>query len=391
MPANHPPIAGQAAPAAPGGFTSADELIQELDRTDAVRGRDKPFEVAISLSRLYYGNGRFADAVVFLGQALEKSEPLRKLYLDARAKAPGKLPDPAAECAAEAPLDKKVELAQARMKARDAAGGAACALAALGPALDAERMLGQARFLTGDTAGALTAFERVLQLVPNDGEALYSHANVLFEAKPDDVKSLQKAKAEWEQFLKLEPSSPRVAWTRRMIARSEQAIAAGGVTALDGKQAAEARTTVAAVPPAPAAGGMLPALSQETMEALQNTQVTPEMTERFGKLIEDGEVHLAGGRFQEALDNYKQVMPFQPENPRLRAGMAWALVGLKRQPMADRVWDVAVSSNPESVDALGKALQARGDAAGARSVWTKLAATNPAYAQQAGLKARLEK
>ncbi|MGA9523912.1 MAG: tetratricopeptide repeat protein, partial [Myxococcaceae bacterium] len=311
----------------------------------------------------------------------------------------------AAECAGEEPLEKKRELVNARMKARDPAGAAACALAALKPAIDAERMLGHARFLTGDTDGALTTLERVLQLAPDDGEALYAHATVLFEAKPDDVKALAQAKAEWEQFLKSEPTSPRVAWTRRMIARADQAIAAGGVSALDKKQVAGAQAKVASAPPsmappfaapmqaAPMQAGSAspPPLTREAMEAFQNTQITPEMLERFAKLIDEGEVHLASGRFQEALENYKQVMPYQPDNARLRAGMAWALVALKRQPMADRVWQVAVTSNPEAVDALGQTLKARGDAAGARSVWTKLAETAPSYAQKAGLKARLEK
>lgn len=393
MPANHPPISDQApsSPSAPGGLTSNDALIEQLDRTEGVRGRDKPFEVALSLSRLYYGNGRFPDAVVFLGEALQKAEPLRNLYLQARAKAPGALPQAAAECAAEEPLEKKLERSRERVKARDNAGAAACALAALQPAIEAERLLGHARFLTGDAEGALTALERVLQVAPDDSEALYAHATVLFEARPDDVKALAKAKAEWEQFLKAEPSSPRVAWTRRMVSRAEQAIAVGGVSALDKKLVAEAPSTVAGAPPMQPGNASPPPLTQETMKALQDTQVTPEMIARFATLIEEGEVYLAGGRFQQALDNYKQVMPFQPENARLRAGMAWALVGLKRQPMADRIWEVAVTSNPEAVDALGQALKARGDAAGARSVWTKLAETAPSYAQKTGLKARLEK
>ena len=52
---------------------------------------------------------------------------------------------------------------------------------------------------------------------------------------------------------------------------------------------------------------------------------------------------------------------------------------------------IAPDGKEAAVDVLGKALQARGDAAGARSVWTKLAQSDPAYAQKVGLKARLEK
>jgi hypothetical protein len=69
--------------------------------------------------------------------------------------------------------------------------------------------------------------------------------------------------------------------------------------------------------------------------------------------------------------------------------MAWALVGLGK-PMADRVWSVAVGSDPSAVDKLGEALKGKGDAAGAKALWKKLAASDPAYAKKANLAARAE-
>ena len=69
--------------------------------------------------------------------------------------------------------------------------------------------------------------------------------------------------------------------------------------------------------------------------------------------------------------------------------MAWALVGLQRQPMADQVWSVAVGADPGAVEKLGDALAGKGDKSGAKALWKKLAETAPAYAQGSGLAAKL--
>jgi hypothetical protein len=68
LPPGHPPTTGSAR-AAPG----ADELLEQLDKTPGLRERDKTFEVAASLARLYYSNGRPRDALHFLDQARAKS------------------------------------------------------------------------------------------------------------------------------------------------------------------------------------------------------------------------------------------------------------------------------------------------------------------------------
>jgi hypothetical protein len=125
------------------------------------------------------------------------------------------------------------------------------------------------------------------------------------------------------------------------------------------------------------------------MEAFQKAEVTPEMQANFAKLIDSGEAKLVANKYQDALDDFRQVMPYQPNNPRLRAGLAWALVGLQRQPMADNVWRVAVTSDPASVDALGDRLSKAGNRDGARALWTKLQATAPDYASQSGVQKKL--
>jgi hypothetical protein len=69
--------------------------------------------------------------------------------------------------------------------------------------------------------------------------------------------------------------------------------------------------------------------------------------------------------------------------------MAWALVGLNRQPMADRVWSVAVDADPNAVETLGDTLAQKGNAKDAHALWAKLAATSPAYADKVNLQKKL--
>jgi tetratricopeptide (TPR) repeat protein len=394
-----------------------------MDQTPGLAASDKPFQVAYSMGRLYYAKGRFKEATAFLRQAVEKGEPLRKLYLEQRARA-GKrgLPSPeksACGVAADAALEEQEKAITARAK-KDGLAAASCARLALGPVLDAEQMLAAALFITGDSAGARASLERILQVAPDDADALSAHGNILFETAGDDLRELKKARAEWERALAVRPGASTAERTRRLIARADAAIAAGGFSKLAAKERASVNVAAAGSPApvapfaagagsapggsgatataatgsgstVPAGAAAPPALSRETMEAFRNTKVTPEMEATFAKLIADAEDYLARGSYQQAMDNYRQVMPYQPENGRLRAGMAWALIGLNRQPMAENVWRVAVGSDPTAVEKLGETLQAKGDSRGAKALWGKLASSDPSYAERSGLKARLTK
>jgi len=221
------------------------------------------------------------------------------------------------------------------------------------------------------------------------------------------------AKKELLTSAELSAGTSQAASAKALAERIDKVIAAGGATKFAGQQQkvrAEARPAVAAAAPmasppmaqVPMAGGSPmqppptasgpntpPQLSKETMEAFQKTEITPEMQANFARLIEDGEAKLVANKYQDALDNYRQVMPYQPNNPRLRAGMAWALVGLQRQPMADNVWKVAVTSDPAAVDALGDRLSRAGNKESARALWTKLQATAPDYAASSGVQKKL--
>ena len=422
LPAGHPPVAGSGRSSSDAGAApeSVDQLIREMDQSPGLAARDKPFQVAYSMGRLYYAKGRFKEATAFLRQAVEKGEPLRKLYLEQRARA-GKRGPPSPEksacgASADAALEEQEKAIAARAK-KDGLAAASCARLALGLVLDAEQMLAAALFITGDSAGARASLERILQVAPDDADALSAHANILFETAADDLRELKKARAEWERALAVRPGASTAERTRRLIARADAAIAAGGFSRLAAKERASARVAAPASPspvaagagsapggsgatatsttasgsPVPAGAAAPPALSRETMEAFRNTKVTPEMEATFAKLIADAEDYLARGSYQQAMDNYRQVMPYQPENGRLRAGMAWALIGLNRQPMAENVWRVAVGSDPTAVEKLGETLQAKGDSRGAKALWGKLASSDPTYAERTGLKARLAK
>lgn len=136
--------------------------------------------------------------------------------------------------------------------------------------------------------------------------------------------------------------------------------------------------------------GTPPPLTEEQMKAFEQMQQSPEFQAQAQQNIEAAEKDLAGGRFQEALDKYKAVMPVLPQSGRAQAGMAYALIGLNRQPMADRVWGVAVKSNPDAVEALGDELQKLGDAKGAKTVWSRLSESAPGYGGSDGLKKKLQ-
>jgi tetratricopeptide (TPR) repeat protein len=387
-----------------------------MDGTPDLKTRPKPYEVAAAIGKLYYGRARWADARDFFVQAEKTAEPVRSLFLQQRKLVRGDLPDPAASgcrLSSDMAVDKVAEKARSLAAQKQPGPAAACALEALGPVLDSTVLLGNTLALTGDPKGALAAYERVLQVQPRTAGALYGHGAVTFDVKGDDLNALKAARKDLQASAELSSGTSQATSAKALAERIDKVIAAGGATKFAGQQQkvrAEARPAVAAAAPmasppmaqVPMAGGSPmqppptasgpntpPQLSKETMEAFQKTEVTPEMRANFARLIEDGESKLVANKYQDALDNYRQVMPYQPNNPRLRAGMAWALVGLQRQPMADNVWRVAVSSDPAAVDALGDRLSKAGNKDSARAIWTKLQATAPDYAASSGVQKKL--
>ena len=430
LPPGHPPIGAPAAPGnapapgagaslppghpaiAPGASApSTDELLRRLDATPDLKSRPKPYEVSAALGKLYYSRGRWSDAADAFRQSWETAAPVRALALAERGKAKSPLPTPeAAGCRLSA--DAAVSALAAKAKEAAAKGehgvAAVCALEALGPALEAGGLLGHSLALTGDGKAALAAYGRVLELQPRQPEALYGHASVTFDVRGDDLAALRGARKELETFLAVAPSAPQATTARALMGRLDAVIAAGGATrfaAARERARAQGRVAIAEAPAAPPPGlaapppaapppiaagpAAPPMLSKETVEAIQSTPRTPEFEANLSRLLEDGEAKLATDQYAEALADYRQVMPYRPDDGRLRAGMAWSLVGLKRQPMADNIWRVAVTSDPAAVDALGDRLAAKGNQAGAKALWNKLLATAPDYPARAKVQDKL--
>jgi tetratricopeptide (TPR) repeat protein len=425
MPEGHPPMNDGAAaqPAAPGEMPSghppmtgkgklppsADELLKQLDSTEGLRTKEKTFEIASSLGKLYFTNGRWPDAIVYLAQAEEKVAATRALFLEQRKKL-GKKPVLSAEEAgcgftpATAAEDMR-KVAEERAKKGDTAGAAACARAALVPVLEVEVLRGQAMYLTGDKAGALAVFERVLDVSPSDAEALFGRSALLYETKGEDVKALQAAHDGFEAYIAAHPDAARVDLAQQLSKFADESAKAGGRTKWLKMRADERRIRLSQpTPSAPMAGGPWqggpaagnpggagpdapPQLTQEMVDAVQNTERTPELEAGLAKLVEEGEEHLAKGRYDDALGVYRRVVPFQPDNGRAKAGMAWALVG-KGSPMADRIWGVAVGSDAAAVEKLGDTLMAKGDSKGAKALWAKLLLSAPDYPNKAALQAK---
>ncbi len=219
-------------------------------------------------------------------------------------------------------------------------------------------MLGNALFLGGDAAGALAAYAWVLEVDPLQPLALYGRAGVHFDSRPDDVAALRTVKRTSPSFWPPGPTFPQAPQGRLLLARTEELLRAGGLRKFEAVRAKAASS--AEVAPAPGASNEAPPrLSAETVEAIGNTERTPELHAGLAALVEQGEEALSKGQYQAALDAYRRVVPFEPDNGRAKAGMAWALVGLGRQPMADRVWSVAVEADPRAVDTLGDLLAQR--------------------------------
>ncbi|MFB1480004.1 tetratricopeptide repeat protein [Corallococcus sp. RDP092CA] len=388
LPSGHPAVDTNKLP------PSAEELMKQLDSSEGLREREKTFEIASSLGKLYYTNGRNAEAAAYLGQAQAKADGVRSLFLASRKKL-GKTAIPTAEAAhcgftPGQALDAMEAVARARAKSGDTAGAAACAVEALVPALDVDVLLGNALYLGGDSAQALKAYERVLEVEPRHPEALYARSALLFETKGEDLQALKTARDGFDALVVAHPTSDRAPMARELSGRIEEIAKAGGrkkwlaSRAEDRKVRLSQSTAQAAALPPDAPRPLTP----EMVDAVKNTERTPELEAGLARLVEEGEEHLAHGRYQEALSSYTRVVPFQPENGRAKAGMAWALVGLGR-PMGARVWSVALQSDAAAVEKLGDTLLAKGDAKGARAVWEKLAQDVPNYPNKAALQAKL--
>ena len=257
LPPGHPAFGSDAPPAAPGGLPqghppstgrappSADELMQQLEGMQGLRERDKTFEIASSLGKLYYANGRPADAIAYLTQAEDKARPARELYA-AQKKKLGAAAVPSAEAAgcgfsAQTPVEDMSRVAAERAKKGDTAGAAACARAALEPVVDVEVMHANALMLTHDAPGALRRYEAVLELAPSNADALFGRSALLYETRGEDLKALRSAREGFEAFVAAHPDSPRKDLANKLARMAGEAEKAGGLTKWQATRAEDRR------------------------------------------------------------------------------------------------------------------------------------------------------
>lgn len=393
LPPDHPPLGGTAerpaADALPTGHPPVPHemdpqvLLRQIDAQGSViRDRPKTFEIAVALGNLYYENARYAEAVEYFGQALAKAEDAFRAADELRA-AKGRVDG--ATCPTPSPdsLERRLERVREARAAKRLDEALACAHAARRPAVEVLARRGTALFLLGRAAEAVEEHEKALSSEPDFGESLYVLGAILFDAYADEVAKLRRAQAAWRRFLKAAPGDRRAASVRRRLEQVDEAVRLGGIArARPLPPELQPRTEV----PAPAAA--VAPISPEMAEAIAGTPRTPELALGLANNVEEGEAHLCASRYPEALQAFRNVLPFEPNNPRARAGMAAALIGLGR-PTADRVFMAAVELDPGSVDALAEKLRAQGNPKDARGLWERLIARAPAYAAKANLAAKL--
>ncbi|MBM4377906.1 MAG: hypothetical protein FJ086_01155 [Deltaproteobacteria bacterium] len=353
-----PPPAGEPPP-------TPEALLKQVEEL-GLAGKDKPFEVSAAIGKLYWNQGRRDEALTYFAEAVKASEPVRARYVALRKKAFASKTPPAPKCGESPPTLKE---ALARADAWKLPEALACLRASLEPVLEVQALAGHVHHLAGRPEGALAAYGAVLDVADAYEEALFGEGVLLLETKGDDPASLEQARSDFERYVQRHPASARVDRARALGARAQAAKNAGGLSKL-----AEARVAAAAPPPAPPSpAGAPPPLSAEQVAAFQQAAQRPEVQADVAKKVDEAEGHLAAGRFDPALELYKAVMPYSAQDGRVQAGMAWALLGLNRQPMADRVFGVAVATSRASVQQLADALRGKGDAAGAAKLEAKLA------------------
>jgi tetratricopeptide (TPR) repeat protein len=356
-------VAPAAAPVPGDPPPTPEALLQQVESL-GLAGKDKPFEVSAAIGKLYWNQGKRDDALVYFNEALATAEPARAKYLGLRKKAFASKTPPAPKCG-ESPPTLKDALSRADgWKLPDAL---ACLRAALEPVLEAQVLAGHVHHLEGRPAQALAAYAAVLDVADGYEEALFGEGVLLLEAKGDDPAALEQARVDFERYAQRHPASARVDRARALGARAQAAKNAGGLSKLVASRVA------ASAPPPAAPAGSPPPLSAEQVKAFQQVERTPELVADLARKVDEAEGHLAAGRFDEALGLYKAVMPYSAQDGRVQAGMAWALLGLGKQPMADRVFGVAVATSRASVTQLASTLRGKGDAAGAAKLEAKLA------------------
>ena len=391
MPEGHPPAGAmpRGHPQVEGTDTSA--LLKQVEAMkEQLKGRPKSFEICAALGNLYYDNARYPEAVEHYQEALDKAQDALALADTLPAARKGdKTPElEAIGCDRKAAKDLEAEVAKikALVSARNPAGARACSAEALRPVITVLSRRANSFFLVGKPDQALAEHEKALAREPQSLESLFFVGAIEYDAHGDDVARLKHAQEVWRRFLAAAAKDhPRYEVVEKMLPELDKAIAAGGVSKLPRPAMAE-NPHQQPDPHAGMQGGQLPPVSPRMMEAVENTPRGPELDANLAKAVEDAEDALAKNDGVAAAALYRGVVPFQPGNSRAVAGMAASQI-LKGTGMADRVFAQA-ARDPKAIDELADRMKAKGNAALAKTLWTKLAQASPGYAEQ--LKKKLE-
>lgn len=392
-------------PGAPQEPTAKELLAKVEAMKEQLKDKPKTIEITVALGSLYYDNGRYLDAIDYYRQAAAQGAGLVKSYREIQAADPGvKAAElKAAGCDRDTLRDSDPMMARAQelQKQGKKAEALACATEAVRPVVMAHQRRGNAFYLVGNPAEAVKEHERALELDPDNAESLFFRGAIIFDSQGDDVAQLELAQQSWKHFLAVAPDSPRAKAVKTMMPQLEKAIALGGVSKLPKPAGPEVADDGPMGGPPPMASGPAP-LDPGAAQAIESTEITPELVQGFAKILDQATGQLAKGDVDGARTNIVRVFPFVmadlqkgPQGkipPEVRA-RAQALMGVymstKGAPMAQSLLGMACGADPKAVDALGDALEAQGDAEHAKLLWTALTQQAPDYAQGAKVASKL--
>ncbi|MFN7131380.1 MAG: hypothetical protein ACK4N5_04815, partial [Myxococcales bacterium] len=191
MPAGHPPVDR--------GVESG-ELLQQVEQLKAqLKDKPKTFEIAAALGNLYYENGRYGDASVHYGEALQKAADVFRVR-EALAKKPvAAAPLVDAGCAGITEVERLAAKAAEHLKAGNLARAQACIEPASRPLVPVLARRANGYFLIGRVDDALGEHARALAIDPDALESLFFTGAMLYDSHCDEPAELERAVAAWKR------------------------------------------------------------------------------------------------------------------------------------------------------------------------------------------------
>lgn len=336
----------EAAPTAAGKVADGQDekgLLKAVESMKAeIKDRPRDFGINLALGNLFYDNGRYVEALEYYRDAERIAAEVERALISTKDRPAAKKTPESCRPEDESAKDGRrsfEKVAEAVKALSDASSPEAVAcLRQLAPRVaQLHARQGNAWYLVGNGDKAREAHEAALAIDPDEPEALFFRgAHILENAKGDEAK-LSAGRAEWEHLLRVAPDHPRATIVRETMPRIDELFGAKAVAKAHGHGAG----AMAGHPPigeapqgdGPMAGpGPLPA---GMAEAMQKTPMTPELAKSLDQKLADGDLLLAKGEWQAALDTFKGVMPLRPDG-RVALGMGVALRELGK-PTAERV------------------------------------------------------